>query len=193
FSFGDYFKEEAIVWAWEFLTSELKLNPEVLWVSVYQEDKEAFTLWKHKVGFPEERIVKLGAKDNFWPSNAIEDGPNGPCGPCSEIFFDYGKDTGCKKSDCKPGCDCGRFVEIWNLVFTQFNRKDKGIVEPLPSKNIDTGMGLERMASVMQGVKSNFDIDIFKPIIKAILGYLPFPPQADQPTAETIDPLLFSP
>src|SRR3989339_437856 len=187
FSFGDYFKEEAIVWAWEFLTSELKLNPEVLWVSVYQEDKEAFTLWKHKVGFPEERIVKLGAKDNFWPSNAIEDGPNGPCGPCSEIFFDYGKDTGCKKSDCKPGCDCGRFVEIWNLVFTQFNRKDKGIVEPLPSKNIDTGMGLERMASVMQGVKSNFDIDIFKPIIKAILGYLPFPPQADQPTAEPID------
>ena len=173
FSFGSYFKEEAIAWAWEFLTRELKLNPEMLWVSVYQDDEEAFNIWKTKIGIPEEKIVRLGAKDNFWPANAIEDGPNGPCGPCSEIFFDYGKDCGCKRKECRPGCPCGRFVEIWNLVFTQFNRKDNGILEPLPNKNIDTGMGLERMASVMQGVKSNFEIDIFKPIIQTILDYRP--------------------
>ena len=171
FSFGSYFKEEAIAWAWEFLTRELKLNPGLLWVSVYQNDEEAFNIWKTKIGIPEEKIVKLGAKDNFWPANAIEDGPNGPCGPCSEIFFDHGKDRGCEKKECAPGCPCGRFVEIWNLVFTQFNRKDKGILEPLPNKNIDTGMGLERMASVMQGVKSNFEIDIFKPIINEIARY----------------------
>ena len=171
FSFGSYFKEEAIQWAWEFLTEELKLKSEVLWVSVYQDDGEAYAIWSKKVNFPKERIVRLGAKDNFWPANAIEDGPNGPCGPCSEIFFDYGFDVGCKKPDCKPGCSCGRFVEIWNLVFTQFNRVSKGVLEPLPNKNIDTGMGLERMASVLQGVQSNFEIDIFRPIIKAILDY----------------------
>ena len=173
FSFGSYFKEEAIAWAWEFLTGELKLNPDSLWVSVYQDDEEAFNIWRTKIGISEEKIVRLGAKDNFWPANAIEDGPNGPCGPCSEIFFDYGKDSDCKRKECSPGCSCGRFVEIWNLVFTQFNRKDKGILEPLPNKNIDTGMGLERMASVMQGVKSNFEIDIFKPIIQTILDYRP--------------------
>ncbi len=173
FSFGSYFKEEAIAWAWEFLTRELKLDPRTLWVSVYQDDDEAFNIWKTKINIPEGKIVRLGAKDNFWPANAIEDGPNGPCGPCSEIFFDYGKDLGCKRKECAPGCPCGRFVEIWNLVFTQFNRKDKGILEPLPNKNIDTGMGLERMASVIQGVESNFEIDIFKPIIQAILDYRP--------------------
>jgi alanyl-tRNA synthetase len=171
FSFGSYFKEEAIAWAWEFLTETLKLNQDAFWVSVYQEDAQAYDIWKNKVGFPEKKIVKLGPRDNFWPANAILDGPNGPCGPCSEIFFDYGIDTGCKGPDCKPGCPCGRFVEIWNLVFTQFNRKDKGVLEPLPHKNIDTGMGLERMAAVLQGVKSNFEIDIFKPIIKAIFNY----------------------
>ena len=170
FSFGDYFKKEAISWAWEFLLEELKLKPDTLWVSVYEEDQEAYNVWKDIIGFPRERIVKLGAKDNFWPANAIIDGPNGPCGPCSEIFFDYGKDKGCRKPSCNPGCGCGRFVEIWNLVFTQFNRKDKGLLEPLPNKNIDTGMGLERIASVMQGVKSNFEIDIFKPVIKAIIA-----------------------
>ncbi len=173
FSFGSYFKEEAIAWAWEFLTQELKLDPRTLWVSVYQDDDEAFNIWKAKINIPQERIVRLGAKDNFWPANAIEDGPNGPCGPCSEIFFDYGLSAGCRRKECQPGCSCGRFVEIWNLVFTQFNRKDKGILEPLPNKNIDTGMGLERMASVMQGVKSNFEIDIFKPIIQTILSYRP--------------------
>ena len=171
FSFGDYFKDEAITWAWEFLTQDLKINPHNLWVSVYADDPEAYAIWKNKVGFSENKIVKLGAKDNFWPANAIEDGPNGPCGACSEIFFDYGKDTGCLKPECRPGCNCGRFVEIWNLVFTQFNRKDKGVLEPLPSKNIDTGMGLERMASVLQGVKTNFEIDIFKPLIDAIKCY----------------------
>ena len=171
FSFGAYFKQEAIEWAWEFLCEELKLSPNVLWVSVYEEDTLSYNIWKGKIGFPEGKIVKLGPKENFWPANAILDGPNGPCGPCSEIFFDYGTDTGCKGPDCKPGCPCGRFVELWNLVFTQFNRKDKGILEPLPNKNIDTGMGLERMASIMQGVKSNFETDIFKPIIKAILDY----------------------
>ena len=171
FSFGAYFKQEAIEWAWEFLSEKLKLSANVLWVSVYEEDTEAYNIWKEKIGFPEGKIVKLGPKENFWPANAILDGPNGPCGPCSEIFFDYGTDTGCKGPDCKPGCPCGRFVELWNLVFTQFNRKDKGILEPLPNKNIDTGMGLERMASIMQGVKSNFETDIFKPIIKAISSY----------------------
>ena len=174
FSFGSYFKEEAIQWAWEFLTEELKLKSEVLWVSVYQDDGEAYAIWSKKVNFPKERIVRLGAKDNFWPANAITDGPDGPdgpCGPCSEIFFDYGVDAGCKNADCKPGCSCGRFVEIWNLVFTQFNRVSKGVLEPLPNKNIDTGMGLERMASVLQGVQSNFEIDIFKPIIQSILDY----------------------
>lgn len=172
FSFGAYFKQEAIEWAWEFLCEELKLSPNILWVSVYEEDGEAYKIWKERIVFPEEKIVKLGPKENFWPANAIEDGPNGPCGPCSEIFYDYGKDSGCKKTDCKPGCPCGRFVELWNLVFTQFNRKEKGILEPLPNKNIDTGMGLERMASVLQGVKSNFEIDIFKPIINGILNCL---------------------
>lgn len=176
FSFGSYFKEEAIAWAWEFLSEQLKLPANVLWVSVYEEDNEAHNIWKKKIGFPEERIVRLGPRENFWPANAILSGPNGPCGPCSEIFFDTErsrsvKDAGCKSSDCKPGCPCGRFVEIWNLVFTQFNRNDNGVLEPLPNKNIDTGMGLERMAAVLQGVKSNFEIDIFKPIIKAIFNY----------------------
>lgn len=173
FSFGAYFKQEAIEWAWEFLHDKLKLSAKVLWVSVYQEDDEAYNIWKKKIGWPEEKIVKLGPKENFWPANAIEEGPNGPCGPCSEIFFDYGENKECKNPDCKPGCPCGRFVEIWNLVFTQYNRKEGGILEPLPNKNIDTGMGLERMASVLQGVKSNFEIDIFKPIIQAVLSHQP--------------------
>lgn len=173
FSFGAYFKQEAIEWAWEFLHEELKLSVKVLWVSVYEEDAEAYNIWKNKIGFPEEKIVKLGPKENFWPANAIEDGPNGPCGPCSEIFFDYGENKECPSLDCKPGCPCGRFVEIWNLVFTQYNRREGGTLEPLPNKNIDTGMGLERMASVLQGVKSNFEIDIFKPIIQAVLIHHP--------------------
>ncbi|MBL7130637.1 MAG: alanine--tRNA ligase [Candidatus Omnitrophica bacterium] len=168
FSFGDYFKEEAIAWAWEFLTKELKISAEKLWVSVYEEDNEAYEIWLKKIKIPEQKICKFDQKENFWPANAIKDGPNGPSGPCSEIFFDWGKDVGCGKSECSPVCDCGRFVEIWNLVFTQFDRKEGGKLEPLPNRNIDTGMGLERMALCMQQVKTNFDIDIFKPIVDGI-------------------------
>jgi alanyl-tRNA synthetase len=176
FSFGDYFKSEAISWAWEFLTKVLKINPDKLRVSVYEEDDEAYKIWLNDIKIPDDKIHKFGQKDNFWPSNAIKDGPNGPCGPCSEIFFDWGKDAGCGKDSCSPACDCGRFVEIWNLVFTQFNRKDAGKLEPLPNKNIDTGMGLERLSSCMQGVKTNFEIDIFKPIIDEIRKVLNIKP-----------------
>ncbi len=171
FSFGDYFKEEAIIWAWEFVTAVLKISPEKIWISVYKDDKEAYEVWKEKVKFPEGRIVLLGEDKNFWPANALTQGPDGPCGPCSEIFYDWGEEFGCGRKDCSPACDCGRFVEVWNLVFTQYNRREKQgkpVLEPLPSKNIDTGMGLERMASVMQGVITNFEIDIFQPIVDEI-------------------------
>ena len=168
FSFGDYFKDEAIAWAWEFLTKELKIKEDRLWVSVYKDDDEAYNIWKDKIGIPVKKIIKLGDKDNFWPAEAKTKGPNGPCGPCSEIFYDFGASLGCGKTDCNPACDCGRFVEIWNLVFTQFNRKDDGFLEPLPNKNIDTGMGLERLASVMEGKQSNFETDLFQPIVKEI-------------------------
>ncbi len=171
FSFGDYFKEEAIAWAWEFLTEELKIQREKLWVSVYKNDDEAYNIWKDKVKFPVEKIVKLGDHDNFWPADAKEKGPNGPCGPCSEIFFDLGIGSGCKKPGCTPECGCGRFIEIWNLVFTQFNRKEGGVLEPLPQKNIDTGMGLERITAVMQGVRSNFETDLFQPLVKEIKAH----------------------
>ncbi len=170
FSFGDYFKKEAIAWAWEFLTEEMKLSEEKLWVSVYKDDAEAYTIWLKDVGISKEKILKLGDKDNFWPAEAKEKGPNGPCGPCSEIFYDYGKGvvSDCKNENCDPSCSCGRFTEIWNLVFTQFNRKEGGILEPLPNKNIDTGMGLERLVALVQGKKSNYETDLFEPIIKAV-------------------------
>jgi len=168
FSFGDYFKNEAIAWAWEFLIKELKIDQEKLWVSVYQDDDEAYDIWKDKIGIPEAKIVRLGDKDNFWPAEAKTKGPNGPCGPCSEIFYDFGPDTGCGEKKCDPSCSCGRFVEIWNLVFTQFNRKEDGSLEPLPNKNIDTGMGLERLTAVMQGKQNNFETELFQPIIKEI-------------------------
>jgi len=168
FSFGDYFKKEAILWAWEFLTEDLKIKKEKLWVSVYKDDVESYQIWKDLIKVSADKIIKLGDKENFWPSEAKEKGPNGPCGACSEIFYDWGKDTGCGKPDCSPACNCGRFVEVWNLVFTQFNRKEGGSLEPLPKKNIDTGMGLERLAAVMQGVHSNFETDLFLPIIKEI-------------------------
>ena len=168
FSFGDYFKRDAILWAWEFFTKALKIDPDKLWVSVYSNDLEAYGIWKDTVKIPRNRIVILGEKDNFWPSEAPTKGPNGPCGPCSEIFYDYGAGGGCKKPGCNPACDCGRFIEVWNLVFTQFDRQPDGELKPLPNKNIDTGMGLERIASVMQGVKTNFETDIFAPIVDAI-------------------------
>ncbi|MFH0732678.1 MAG: alanine--tRNA ligase [Candidatus Omnitrophota bacterium] len=168
FSFGDYFKKEAIQWAWEFLRQEINIPEDKLRVSVYEDDEEAYLIWKNDMKLPEQKIARLDDKQNFWPSQAKKNGPNGPCGPCSEIFYDYGKEKGCDKNDCGPGCDCGRFVEVWNLVFTQFNRRDAGILEPLPKKNIDTGMGLERLCAVVQGVNTNFDTDLFTPIIEAI-------------------------
>ena len=171
FSFGDYFKKEAIQWAWEFLTQELGISEDKLWVSVYKDDEEAYNIWKDAVKVPAHKVVKLGDKENFWPSEAKIKGPNGPCGPCSEIFYDFGKDKGCGESICDPSCSCGRFVEIWNLVFTQFNRKEGAVLEPLSQKNIDTGMGLERLAAVMQGAENNFETDLFKPLIKEITNY----------------------
>ena len=160
FSFGDYFKKEAIAWAWEFVTKDLELNPDDLWVTVYLEDDEAFDIWEKDINVPKERIVRLGKEDNFWEIGT----GTGPCGPCSEIYIDRGKEFGCSDPDCKPGCDCDRFLEFWNLVFTQFNKDEDGNYNPLPNPNIDTGMGLERMACIMQGVDSIFDIDTMKSI-----------------------------
>ncbi len=171
FSFGDYFKKDAIAWAWEFLTDKkwMGISSEKLWVSVYEEDDETYNIWLKGIKVPKERIVKLGDKSNFWPSEAKTKGPNGPCGPCSEIFYDYGVNKDCPKGNkCDPDCNCGRFSEVWNLVFTQFNRKDGGVLEPLPGKNIDTGMGFERLVAVVQGKKNNFDTDIFAPITAEI-------------------------
>jgi len=166
FSFGDYFKAEAIAWAWDFLTQELAIPADRLWVSVYHDDEEAFDIWTSAIGLPEQKIFRLGDKSNFWPSNAKQNGPNGPCGPCSEIFFDYRPSDATIPKD--PDDIPGRFAEVWNLVFTQFNRKDGGELEPLPNKNIDTGMGLERLCAVIQGVESNFETDLFIPILQAV-------------------------
>jgi alanyl-tRNA synthetase len=166
FSFGDYFKKEAIEFGWEFLTKELNIKAADLKVSVYEQDGEAYDIWLHHMGLPPEAIVRFGEKDNFWPSCAPSLGPDGPCGPCSEIYFD--RKVGCGKSDCSPACDCRRYVEVWNLVFTQFNRKGLNNLESLPQKNIDTGMGLERMSAMMQGKESNFDIDNLAPIVHEV-------------------------
>ena len=158
FSFGDYFKAEAIPWAWEFLTEVVELPKDKLWVSVYPKDDEAIELWKQQPGFPQDHIVKL--EDNFW-----EIGP-GPCGPDSEIYIDLGEERGCGKPTCGVGCDCDRYLEIWNLVFTQFDRTEDGEYNPLAHKNIDTGCGLERLASVLQNKRSNFETDLLFPIIE---------------------------
>ncbi|MEJ2689131.1 MAG: alanine--tRNA ligase, partial [Deltaproteobacteria bacterium] len=163
FSFGDYFKEDAIRYAWEFLTGVLGLPPEKLWVSVFEEDDEAYNLWEKIENLPEGRIIRLGEKDNFWAM-----GDTGPCGPCSEILIDQGEEVGCQTADCKAGCDCDRYLELWNLVFMQFYRDADGTLAPLPKPSIDTGMGLERIAAVVQGVYTNYDSDIFAPIIAAI-------------------------
>ncbi|MEW6009583.1 MAG: alanine--tRNA ligase [Candidatus Omnitrophota bacterium] len=168
FSFGDYFKKEAIELAWQFLTGDLGIDKNNLWVSVHDSDDESFDIWLKNIGIDKKRIIKLGDKENFWPSEAKSKGPNGPCGPCSEIFFDLGETLGCGKPDCSPACTCGRFVEVWNLVFTQFERCDDGNLYPLPRKNIDTGMGLERLLAVMQGVDNNFKTDLFVPITTEI-------------------------
>ncbi|WP_250277853.1 alanine--tRNA ligase [[Clostridium] colinum] len=158
FSFGDYFKEEAIPWAWEFFTKVLELPEDKLYVSVYQDDDEAFEIWNKKVGIPANKIVRLGKEDNFWEHGT------GPCGPCSEIYFDKGEQYGCDNPNCYVGCDCDRYMEIWNLVFTQFNREEDGTYTNLANPNIDTGMGLERIATVMQSVNSIFDVDTVKAI-----------------------------
>lgn len=158
FSFGDYFKEEAIQWAWEFLTQGMKLERARLRVSVHKEDNEAYQIWRDKMGVPEKWIHRMGDKTNFWPSEAPQEGPNGPCGPCSEIYYDQDPDSHLED------IEGSRFAEIWNLVFTQFDRQEGGRLVPLKQKNIDTGMGLERLACVMQKKKSNFEIDIFEPI-----------------------------
>ena len=162
FSFGDYFKNEAIPWAWEFLTVTLEIPADLLWPSVYEQDDEAYAIWRDKIGVPEEHIVKLGKEDNFWEHGT------GPCGPCSEIYFDRGIKYGCGSPDCKPGCDCDRFMEIWNNVFSQFNNDGNGNYTELAQKNIDTGMGLERLACVMQGVDNLFEVDTVRKILNTV-------------------------
>ncbi len=163
FSIGDYFKEEAIKWAWEFVTHRLGLPPQRLWISIFLDDDESFHYWR-ELGVPEQRISRLGEKDNFWGPA----GDSGPCGPCSEIHYDLGEEVGCRKPSCAPGCDCGRFSEIWNLVFTQYDQDKDGNRTLLPRPNIDTGMGLERTAAIMQGKTSVYDTDLFIPLIKRI-------------------------
>ena len=162
FSFGDYFKDEAIPWAWEFLTECLEIPRDLLWPSVYEFDDEAYTIWRDKIGVPESHIVKLGKADNFWEHGS------GPCGPCSEIYFDRGLKYGCGSPDCKPGCDCDRFMEIWNNVFSQFNNDGQGNYTELAHKNIDTGMGLERLACVMQGVDNLFEVDTVRRLLDTV-------------------------
>jgi alanyl-tRNA synthetase len=175
FSFGDYFKKDAIAFAWDFLTEVVKLPKEKLWVTIYKDDDEAFHLWQDVAGIPAERIVRLGEKDNFWSM-----GDTGPCGPCSEIIIDQGEEISCGKPDCAVGCDCDRYLEIWNLVFMQYNRDETGKLTPLPKPSIDTGMGLERLASVVQKVRTNFETDLFQSIIKHIAALAGVPYHKDE-------------
>lgn len=162
FSFGDYFKHEATAWAWEFFTEVMEIPKERLWISVYEDDDEAKDIWINEVGVDEKHIVKLGKEDNFWEHGT------GPCGPCSEIYFDRGEEYGCGKPTCSVGCDCDRYMEVWNLVFTQFDKDEDGNYNPLPNPNIDTGMGLERLAVVMQGVDNLFEVDTVQDVMKHI-------------------------
>lgn len=163
FSFGDYFKEQSLTWGWEFITQVLKMPTDKLWATVYENDDQAYDIWKNIIGMPEERIVRLGKDDNFWEIGT------GPCGPCSEIYFDRGEKYGCGDPDCKPGCDCDRYVEFWNHVFTQFSKDDEGNYTDLAHPNIDTGMGIERLACIMQGVDSIFDVDTIQYILKEVV------------------------
>ncbi len=159
FSFGEYFKEEMCAWAYEFSTEVLKLPAEKLYFTVFENDDETIEIWK-KLGVPEDHISRLGEEDNFWRA-----GPTGPCGPCSELYYDQGPEVGCGSPDCAPGCDCDRFLEYWNCVFTQYDGQEDGTLAPLPKKNIDTGMGLERIAAIMQGVDNNYDTDVLRDLI----------------------------
>ena len=163
FSFGDYFKERGIELAWDLVTMGYGIPEDRLWISVYEKDDEAHGLWSSHAGIPEDRIVRLGEKDNFWSM-----GDTGPCGPCSEILVDQGEGIGCGRPECRVGCDCDRYLELWNLVFMEFNRDESGTMTPLPRPSIDTGMGLERIAAVVQGVTNNYETDLFMPIIKEI-------------------------
>lgn len=162
FSFGDYFKKESIKWGWEFVTEHLDMPIDKLWITIYEEDDEAFEIWKNDIGVSEDKIVRLGKADNFWEIGV------GPCGPCSEIYFDRGEKHGCDDPNCQPGCECDRYVEFWNHVFTQYNKDEEGNYNPLPNPNIDTGMGLERLACIMQDVDSIFEIDT----LSFILNYI---------------------
>lgn len=162
FSFGDYFKEEALPWAWEYITEVLEMPKDRLWATIYKDDEEAYDIWTKKIGLPAERVVRLGKEDNFWEHGS------GPCGPCSEIYFDRGPEFGCGSPDCKPGCDCDRYMEFWNNVFTQFENDGNGNYTRLAKPNIDTGMGLERLACVMQGVNNLFEVDTVRNIMLAI-------------------------
>jgi alanyl-tRNA synthetase len=164
FSFGDYFKEEAVAWAWEFVTGVLGLDPASLWITIYLDDDEAFEIWNKQIGIPPERIVRLGKEDNFWGIGV------GPCGPCSEIHLDRGPSYGCGDANCQPGCDCERFMELWNLVFIQYHQDEQGRLHPLTRTGIDTGMGLERVAAMLQGVQSIFETDIVRPIVDYVAG-----------------------
>lgn len=162
FSFGDYFKKESIKWAWEFLTEVMEIHEKDLWVSVYEKDDESYDIWNKMIGVPEEKIVRLGKEDNFWELEV------GPCGPCSEIYVDRGEKYGCGKDTCKPGCDCDRYIEVWNLVFTQFDKDEDGNYNPLQNPNIDTGMGLERIATVIEKVDNIFEVKEIKKILAAV-------------------------
>ena len=169
FSFGDYFKREAIEWAWEFVIQTLHLSPEKLSVSVFEEDDEAFRIWNREIGIPAAKIVRLGRKDNFWGPV----GTTGICGPCSEIYYDSGPARGCGEESCAPGCDCDRYLEFWNLVFPQFFLDENGVYQPLEKPGIDTGLGLERLAMILQGVEDNFHTDLFHGIVEALLDMMP--------------------
>src|SRR3990170_7431168 len=166
FSFGDYFKEEAIAYAWEFFTSAkdgLGLPKDRLYITIYEKDEESFQIWKKVDSTLKDKIFRFGEKDNFWSM-----GETGPCGPCSELIFDRGEKFACAKPTCGVGCDCDRYIELWNLVFMQFNKNESGKMEPLPAPSVDTGMGLERVCAVMQNVDSNYETDLFLPIISRI-------------------------
>lgn len=169
FSFGDYFKRESIIWAWEFLTEVLKFNPDHLWTSIYLDDDEAEEIWIKEIGFPKHKIVRLGEDKNYWPANAPSKGPNGPCGPCNEIFLDVRPELGPPEDPTWAiAHDNNRFVEVWNLVFQQYDRQEDGTLKPLPTKNIDTGMGLERTIAVIQGTPTDYETDLFLPIVRKI-------------------------
>jgi len=162
FSFGDYFKEDAIKWAWEFITERMEVSKELIWVSIYKDDEESYKIWNEKINVPEDRIVRLDKEDNFWELEL------GPCGPCSEIYIDRGEEYGCGKPDCKPGCECDRYVEVWNLVFSQYDKDENGNYNLLPKPNIDTGMGLERMAMVMENAKNIFEVKQINEVLKEV-------------------------